>query len=66
MEQDSDVVTIKSVLLLVMLIVSAIFVALPICVMQIRRVKEGNASHRKFIVSLFNCFGGGIFVATGM
>ena len=66
MEQDNDVVTVKSVLLLVMLIVSAVFVALPIGVMQIRRVKEGNASRRKFILSMLNCFGGGIFVATGM
>ena len=55
----------KCVLLLIMLIVSAIFVALPIGVMQIRRVKEGNPTRRKFILSLLNCFGGGIFVATG-
>ena len=65
MEQDTDVVIAKCVLLLVMLIVSAIFVALPIGVMQIRRVKESNATRRKFILSLLNCFGGGIFVATG-
>ena len=58
-------VIVKCVLLLIMLIVSAIFVALPIGVMQIRRVKEGNATRRKFILSLLNCFGGGIFVATG-
>ena len=66
MEQDDDVVTVKSVLLLVMFIVSAIFVGLPIGVMQIRRVRKGNATRRKFILSLLNCFGGGIFVATGM
>lgn len=65
MEEDADVVIAKCVLLLIMLIVSAIFVALPIGVMQIRRVKEGNATRRRFILSLLNCFGGGIFVATG-
>ena len=65
MEQDNDVVTVKSVLLAVMFVVSAFFVALPILTMQIRRVKEGNATRRKFILSLFNCFGGGIFVSVG-
>ena len=66
MEQDHDVVTVKSVLLFVMLILSVVSVVLPIGVMRIRRVKDGNASRRKFILSMFNCFGGGIFVATGM
>ena len=65
MEEDANVIIAKCVLLLIMLIVSAIFVALPIGVMQIRRVKEGDATRRKFILSLLNCFGGGIFVATG-
>ena len=66
MEQDDDVVTVKSVLLFVMLILTAVAVVLPIGVMRIRRVKEGNPSRRKFILSMLNCFGGGIFVATGM
>lgn len=65
MEQSSDVVVAKSVLLLVMLIVSGIFVALPIGVMRIRRVKEGSVTRRKFILALLNCFGGGAFIATG-
>lgn len=65
MEQDRDVVAAKSVLLVVMLLVSGIFVVLPIGVMRIRRVKEGNPTRRKYILSLLNCFGGGIFVATG-
>ena len=65
MEQNSDVVAAKSILLLIMLIVSAVFVALPIGVMRIRRVKEGSATRRRFILSLLNCFGGGAFVATG-
>ena len=64
-DTDHDIVTIKSVLLVVMLIVSGIFVALPLGVMRIPRVKEGDESRRKFILSVFNCFGGGIFVATG-
>lgn len=62
----SDLVTAKSLLLLAMLIVSAICVVLPMWVMQIRRVKDSNAARRKFILSVLNCFGGGIFVATGM
>jgi len=65
-EEDDDAVTVKCVLLLVMVIVSGIFVVLPIYVMRIRRVKEGSATRRKFVLSLLNCFAGGIFVATGM
>ena len=65
MGKDTDVVTIKSILLVVMLIVSAICIGLPILTMQLRRLKEGNASRRKFILSVLNCFGGGIFVAVG-
>lgn len=62
---EQNIVTAKCVLLVVMLIVSAVFVVLPIGVMQIRRVKETDATRRKYILSLLNCFGGGIFVATG-
>ena len=65
MGQDNDEVIVKSVLLAVMFIVSAIFIGLPIGTMQLRRVKEGNAARRKFILSLLNCFGGGIFVSVG-
>ena len=63
-KEDDDVLTVKCVLLGVMVIVTGISVLLPICV--IRRLKEGNATRRKFILSFLNCFGGGIFVATGM
>ena len=66
MEQDTDVAIAKSILLLFMLVVSAIFVAVPIGVMQIRRVKESNPTRRKFILSLLNCVGGGVFLATGI
>ena len=65
MAQDDDLVTIKCVLLLTMLICSGIAVALPIGMMQIRRVKNSEATRRKFILSVLNCFAGGIFVATG-
>ena len=64
-DEDDDVLAIKCVLLAVMLISSGVFVALPIVVTQIRRVKESEATRRKFILSLFNCFAGGIFIATG-
>ena len=62
---DDDVLAIKCVLLVVMLILSGVFIALPILVTQIRRVKQSDVARRKFILSLFNCFAGGIFVATG-
>ena len=65
MAQDSDIVTIKCVLLVTMLISSAISMALPIVMVQIRHVKNSEATRRKFILSVMNCFAGGIFVATG-
>ena len=71
MANDDDVLAIKCVLLVVMLILSGVFISLPIVVTQIRRVtqircvKESDVARRKFILSLFNCFAGGIFVATG-
>ena len=65
MAHDDDVLAIKCVLLVVMLILSGVFVALPMIVTQIRRVKQSDVTRRKFILSLFNCFAGGIFVATG-
>ena len=65
MGKDNEVVTIKSVLLVVMFVVSLFFVGLPMLMMQLRHVKKGNATRRKFILGLFNCFGGGIFVAVG-
>lgn len=63
---DDDVLTAKCVLLVVMLVLSAIFVVLPIGVMRIRRVKESSESRRKFVLTVLNCFAGGIFVSTGM
>ena len=62
MTQDDDVVAIKCVLLVTMLFSSEISVALLIVMRQIRRVKNIEATRRKFIL---NCFAGGIFVATG-
>ena len=64
-KKEDDTVAVKCVLLVVMVIVTGISVVLPICVMRIRRVKESNATRRKFILSLLNCFGGGVFIATG-
>ena len=65
MAKDDDTLAIKCVLLVVMLVLTATSVALPIGIMQIRRVKESNATRRKFILSVLNCFAGGVFVATG-
>ena len=65
MAQDDDALVIKCVLLVVMLVLTAVSVALPIGITQIRRVKKSNASRRKFILSVLNCFAGGVFVATG-
>ena len=65
MAQDDEALVIKCVLLVVMLVLTAISVALPIGITQIRRVKKSNASRRKFILSVLNCFAGGVFVATG-
>ena len=65
MVQDSELVTIKCVLLVTMLISSAIAVALPIFMVQIRHVKNSDATRRRFILSILNSFAGGIFVATG-
>ena len=65
MAQDNDALAIKSILLVVMLVLTAISVALPIGITQIRRVKESNVSRRKFILSVLNCFAGGVFIATG-
>ena len=65
MGKDNEVVTVKSILLVVMFFVTAIFVGLPIGTMQLRRLKEGNATRRKFILSVLNCFGGGIFISVG-
>ena len=65
MAQDNDALAIKCILLVVMLVLTAISVVLPIGITQIRRVKESNVSRRKFILSLLNCFAGGVFVATG-
>ena len=64
-DSEDDVVVIKCVLLVAMLILTGISVALPIGMMQIRRVKNSEATRRKFILSVMNCFAGGIFVATG-
>jgi len=61
----SLVIVLKSVLLLVMVVLSTMFVLLPACILRIPRVKNGDPARRKFILSIFNCFGGGIFVATG-
>ena len=65
MAQDNDALAIKCVLLVVMLVLTAVSVALPIGITKIRRVKESNASRRKFVLSVLNCFAGGVFVATG-
>ena len=65
MAQDDDALVIKCVLLVVILVLTAVSVALPIGITQIRRVKKSNASRRKFILSVLNCFAGGVFVATG-
>ena len=65
MAQDDDALVIKCILLVVMLVLTAVSVALPIGITQIRRVKKSNASRRKFILSVLNCFAGGVFVATG-
>ena len=65
MAQDDDALVIKCVLLVVMLVLTAVSVALPIGITQIRRVKESDISRRKFILSVLNCFAGGVFVATG-
>ena len=65
MAQNNDVPAIKCVLLVVMLVLTAVSVALPIGITKIRRVKESNASRRKFILSVLNCFAGGVFIATG-
>ena len=65
MAQDDDALVIKCVLLVVMLVLTAVSVALPIGITQIRRVKESNVSRRKFILSVLNCFAGGVFIATG-
>jgi len=61
----SLVIVTKSVLLLVMVVLSTVFVLLPSCILRIPRVKNGDSARRKFILSVLNCFGGGIFVATG-
>ena len=65
MAQNNDAPAIKCVLLVVMLVLTAVSVALPIGITKIRRVKESNASRRKFILSVLNCFAGGVFIATG-
>ena len=65
MAKDDDNLAIKCVLLVVMLVLTAVSVALPIGITQIRRVKESNTTRRKFILSVLNCFAGGVFVATG-
>ena len=62
---DDDVLAIKCVLLVVMLVLTAVSVALPIGIAQIRRVKGSKTARRKFILSVLNCFAGGVFVATG-
>jgi len=61
----ASVTVIKSVLLVVMANVTAISVLLPFCVMRIPFVKNINSDRRKFFLSVCNCFGGGVFVATG-
>ena len=58
MAQDNEALAIKCILLVVMLVLTAVSVVLPIGITQIRRVKESNASRRKFILSVLNCFGG--------
>ncbi|XP_065902856.1 zinc transporter ZIP1-like isoform X2 [Dysidea avara] len=40
-------------------------VLLPLGVLKIPRVKNSNSDRRKFILSILNCFGGGVFIATG-
>ena len=65
MAQDNEALAIKCILLVVMLVLTAVSVVLPIGITQIRRVKESNVSRRKFILSVLNCFAGGVFIATG-
>ena len=65
MAKDDDTLAIKCVLLVVMLVLTAVSMALPIGITQIRRVKDSDTTHRKFILSVLNCFAGGVFVATG-
>ena len=60
-----SVTVIKSILLVVMAVVTMIAVLLPLGVLKIPRVKNSNSDRRKFILSILNCFGGGVFIATG-
>ena len=61
----ASVTVIKSILLVVMAIATMMAVLLPFCVMGIPRIKNSNSARRRFILSFFNCFGGGVFIATG-
>jgi len=61
----ASVTVIKSVLLVVMIIITAVAVLLPSFIMRFPRIKNSNVNRRNFILSIFNCFGGGVFIATG-
>lgn len=60
-----SVTVIKSVLLFAMIVVTTVAVLLPFCVVRVPRIKGSNAARRNFILSILNCFGGGVFIATG-
>ena len=61
----ASVTVIKSILLVVMAVVTMMAVLLPFCVLEIPRIKNSNSARRKFILSFLNCFRGGVFIATG-
>jgi len=61
----TSVTVIKGILLAVMAIVTMIAGLIPISVLRISRIKSSDSDRKKFILSILNCFGGGVFVATG-
>ena len=62
----TSVSVIKGILLVVMAAVTMIAGLLPVCVMRVARIKNSDRSDlQKFILSILNCFGGGVFLATG-
>jgi len=61
----ASVTVTKSILLVVMAVVTTIAVLLPLCILKVPRVKNSKTDRRNFILSVLNCFGGGVFVATG-
>jgi len=61
----ASVTVTKSILLVVMAVVTTIAVLLPLCILKAPRMMNSKTDRRNFILSVLNCFGGGVFVATG-